>query len=106
MNIRKQLKYPPYFYLATIRISGKDSNIVYQESLKIKRSLERNLEHIIILGPSSASVFRVNNIYRYQILLKYKSEIEIYFIMEKIVDHYKNQTKVNIDVDFNPLQIL
>ena len=106
MNIRKQLKYPPYFYLSIIRINGKDSNIVYQESLKIKRSLERNLDHVIILGPSVASIFRVNNIYRYQILLKYKNEDEIYFIIEKIIDHYKNQSKVNVDVDFNPLQLL
>ena len=106
MNIRKQLKYPPYFYLSIIRINGKDSSIVYQESLKIKRSLERNLEHVIILGPSVASIFRVNNIYRYQILLKYKNENEIYFIIEKIIDHYKNQSKVNVDVDFNPLQLL
>lgn len=103
MNIRKQLKYPPYFYLSIIRINGKDSSIVYQESLKIKRSLERNLEHVIILGPSVASIFRINNIYRYQILLKYKNEDEIYFIIEKIIDHYKNQSKVNVDVDFNPL---
>lgn len=106
MNIRKQLKYPPYFYLSIIRINGKDSSIVYQESLKIKRSLERNLEHVIILGPSVASIFRVNNIYRYQILLKYKNQDEIYFIIEKIIDHYKNQSKVNVDVDFNPLQLL
>lgn len=106
MNIRKQLKYPPYFYLSIIRINGKDSSIVYQESLKIKRSLERNLEHVIILGPSVASIFRINNIYRYQILLKYKNEDEIYFIIEKIIDHYKNQSKVNVDVDFNPLQLL
>ena len=106
MNIRKQLKYPPYFYLSIIRINGKDSNIVYQESLKIKRSLERNLDHVIILGPSVASIFRVNNIYRYQILLKYKNEAEIYFIIEKIINHYKSQSKVNVDVDFNPLQLL
>ena len=106
MNIRKQLKYPPYFYLSIIRINGKDSNIVYQESLKIKRSLERNLDHVIILGPSVASIFRVNNIYRYQILLKYKNETEIYFIIEKIINHYKSQSKVNVDVDFNPLQLL
>ena len=106
MNIRKQLKYPPYFYLSIIRLNGKDSNIVYQESLKIKRSLERNLDHVIILGQSVASIFRVNNIYRYQILLKYKNEEEIYFIIEKIINHYKNQSKVNVDVDFNPLQLL
>ena len=106
MNIRKQLKYPPYYYLSIIRISGKDSNVVYQESLKIKRSLERNLEYVIILGPSVASIFRVNNIYRYQILLKYKNEERIYFIIEKIINHYKNQSKVNVDVDFNPLQLL
>ena len=47
MVIRKQLKYPPFYYLCNIRISGKDDNFVLAEALKIKRSLERNLNEII-----------------------------------------------------------
>ena len=106
MAIRKQLKYPPYYYLCSIRISGRDSNYLLEEANKIKRSLERNLEHVIILGPSSSGIFKMNNIYRYHIILKYKKEEELYPILIKIMDHYKANSKAKVDIDFHPNQIL
>ena len=106
MIIRKQLKYPPYFYLCNVRISGKDASYIMGEALKIKRSLEKNFPNMIILGPSTASIFRVNNIFRYNIILKYKSDDGLYDIFEKIIDHYLGNSKIRIDVDFNPSQML
>ena len=106
MVIRKQLKYPPFYYLCNIRISGKDDNFVLAEALKIKRSLERNLNETIILGPSAASIYRINNIIRYNIILKYKKTNNIFEILEKIINHYKTNNKIKIDVDFNPSQML
>lgn len=106
MAIRKQLKYPPYYYLCSIRISGKDSNYLLDEANKIKRSLERNLVNVITLGPSTSGIFKVNNIYRYHIILKYKKEEELYPILTKIMDHYKANSKARVDIDFHPNQIL
>ena len=106
MNYRRLLKYPPYYYLCLIRISGKDSNYIYNEALKIKRSLDRNLSSTSILGPTNSSLFRINNIYRYNIVLKYKKDDNLYNVLEKIVEHYKVDVKVKIDIDFNPSQML
>ena len=102
MNIRKKLKYPPYFYLCYIRISGKDYKLLSKEANKIRKSLERNLNETIILGPSPATVFKVNNIYRYGIILKYKKDEKLYKVLNLLVNHYKGNNKVNIDIDFNP----
>ncbi len=106
MNIRKTLKYPPYYYLVYIRISGKDMKYVGDESNKIKRSLERNLINTIILGPTTCTIFKVNNIFRYGIILKYKKSDNLKLILEKIQDHYKNNSKIKVDIDFNPSQML
>ena len=106
MYIRKQLKYPPYYYLCNIRVSGKDASYIFGEALKIKRSLDRNLNNFIILGPSNSSVFRINNIYRYNIILKYKDDSLLYPLLEKIIEHYKSISKIKIDIDFNPSQML
>ena len=105
MEIRKILKYPPFYYLCFIRISGKDPNYIFGEANKIKRSLERNLLYTSILGPSTCSIFKVNNIYRYGIILKYKKEDNMKVILEKIIDHYKSNSNIKIDIDFNPSQI-
>ena len=106
MQIRRKLKYPPFYYLCNIRISGKDTNYLLVEANKIKRSLERNLSSTIILGPSNSSIFKMNNIYRFNILLKYKKDDSLYPILNKILEHYKTNSKVKVDIDFNPSQTL
>ena len=106
MSIRKMLKYPPYYYICNIRISGKDSNYIYNEALKIKRSLDRNISNDIVLGPSNSSIFRVNNIFRYNIIIKYKKDNDLYETLEKIIDHYRTNSRIKVDIDFNPNQVL
>ena len=106
LAIRKKLKYPPYYYLCNIRIRGKDSNYIYNEANKIKRCLERNLNNMIVLGPSTSSVFKINNIYRYNILIKYKQLDTLYEILNKIIEHYKSNSKIKVDIDFNPSQMI
>ena len=102
MVIRRKLGYPPYYFLCYIKISGRDSKYIYQEALKIKQSLDRSLEHTTILGPTSLPIFRVNNIYRYGIILKYKREDRLRSDLSRIKNHYKTNSKVRIDIDFSP----
>ena len=102
MKIRRRLGYPPFYFLCYLKISGKEADYLFQESLKIKRSLERNLHHTTILGPTTLAVFKVNNIYRYGIILKYKREEALYDVLIKIQNHYKNNHKLRVDIDFNP----
>lgn len=102
MKIRRRLGYPPFYFLCYLKISGKEADYLFQEALKIKRSLERNLHHTTILGPTTLAVFKVNNVYRYGIILKYKKEEVLYDILLKIQNHYKNNHKLRVDIDFNP----
>ena len=103
MKIRKTLKYPPYYYICYIKISGKDSSYIYKESLKIKKSLDRNLTNTIILGPSTANIFKLNKIYNYGIILKYKKDDNLYNILNKILNYYQTNSKISVDIDFNPI---
>ena len=102
MAIRHELKYPPYYFICYIKISGKDKENVNNEAFKIKRALDRNINDAIILGPSSCTIFKLNNIYRYGIIIKYKNDKFIREILNKIIEHYKGNIKIKIDIDFNP----
>ena len=103
MDIRRKLNYPPYYYIVYIRLNSKDNEKCYKEALKVKNILENKLKNIIILGPSQSGVFRINNIYRYGIILKYKKEDNLKDILNKIIDVYKSNTLVTIDINFNPV---
>ena len=106
MSIRRQLRYPPYFYICNIRISGKDASYIFDEALKIKQSLEKELPSVELLGPSSSGLFKLNNIYRYHIIIKYKKDDGLFEAFTKIVDHYKSNNRMKVDIDFNPSQML
>lgn len=105
MEMRKILKYPPFYYLCYIKISGKNADYIFGEANKIKRSLERNLLYTSILGPSQCTIFKVNNVFRYGIILKYKKEDKLVEILKKIDEHYRSDQRIRIDIDFNPSQI-
>ena len=64
MQIRKALKYPPYYYLVSIKIISNEYEISKNEAVKIKKYLDTNLSNnFIVLGPSTASVFKLKNKY-------------------------------------------
>ena len=100
MSIRRELKYPPYYYICYVKISGKDNKYIYEESLKITKLFHNKLINMIILGPSPCTIFKLNNIYRYGIILKYKKDEDLREVLNKVIEHYKDNRK--IDVNFNP----
>ena len=68
--------------------------------------MEKNLtKNISILGPSTANMFRVNNIYRFQIILKYKKEDNLMKVLKDLDEMYMLNSKANIEIDNNPLQV-
>ncbi len=102
MSIRRELKYPPYYYICYVKISGKDNKYIYEESLKITKLFHNKLINMIILGPSPCTIFKLNNIYRYGIILKYKSDEGLREVLNKVIEHYKDNRNIKIDVNFNP----
>ena len=106
MKMRKLLKYPPYYFLVVVSISSKDYDLGFSESNKISTYLRNNLNNeTIILGPSMASMFKVNNIYHYQIIIKYRKDDKLISTLKFIDEMYKKNSKVEIELDFNPIKI-
>ena len=105
MKVRKLMKYPPYYYLVSLNISSKDSKLALIESKKCEKICLKYLDKTVILGPSPASIFKKQNVYYYQLILKYQYQDNIYEVLEKLVEYYATINKVNLDVDFNPIHL-
>ena len=103
MAIRKVLKYPPYYNLCLIKVSGKDYDTVYDEANKIVIYLKGRIKDII-LGPSASLMPKINNIYYVQIIIKYKNTKDILKEIMFISGRYK-KGKINVDIDLNPVKI-
>lgn len=103
MQIRRELNYPPYCYLVSIKVISTDYDLAKNESNKISIRLKENLLNSKVLGPSIGSTFKIKNTYRFGILIKYKKEDNLYSYLEKVLDYYKTNQKIKIDIDFNPI---
>ncbi len=106
MSNRHKLDYPPYYFITSIKIASKDYDLASKEIIKVKKYLEKNLSRdTVILGPTTASMFKINNVYRFQIILKYKKDPNIIKALKELDELYMLNNKANIEIDNNPLQV-
>lgn len=105
LGIRKVLFYPPYSYIALIKVVGKDYKETSDHANQIRKILKDKLSETIIYGPTPASVFKINNIYHFQIIIKYTKENNLYEVLSTIDQNYVLNNKVNIEITFNPIRL-
>ena len=91
-------------FIKDIRISLKDD----EDSVSGKRSSD-----IDIVGPTEASIYRINNIYRRVIYLKCADNDRLTDIsvrcdekFEELLREINDKTVVEIQYDFNPMRII
>ncbi len=106
MNIRKKLKYPPYYYLVSLKVTSRDYELAMKEAKKVANFLKKNIsETSIILGPTTSNIFKMNNIYRFQIIIKYRFDNQLTETLKELDKLFTLNNKVNLEIDKNPLQI-
>lgn len=106
MKIRKELKYPPYYYITLVNIVSKSYDDGFKEANKIGEYLRKYVcSDTRVLGPSMANVFKMNNLYHYQCIIKYRRDDKLNSILTKIDDIYKSNSKVDVSIDVNPVRV-
>lgn len=106
MKMRKQVGYPPYFFMVLINLSHENHVRVNQAANEMAKVLSQHLsEDSILLGPTPSPMLRIKDRYRYQCLIKYKRKEEVDFALRNVLDHFKkevNQNKLSLTIDFDP----
>lgn len=106
MCLRKKLNYPPYCFLLLIKIISKDFKYGIDEAKKVSNFLKNNLSYkTTVLGPSMASVLRINNLYNFQVIIKYKKDENLYNSLNKLIKIYEGNNKLKIELDFDPINL-
>lgn len=100
IGIRKKLYYPPFCFIVAIRILSSNYELGLKEINQINKILKSKLnDKYKILGPS---IFpKINNIYSFQTIIKYKDKELLLSVLEEIDIHYMNK-KVKLEIDFSP----
>jgi primosomal protein N' (replication factor Y) len=103
IEFRRMMSYPPYTALANVMVRGAREEEALARSTALARLLQPPAEGLKVIGPAAASIARVKNEYRYQMLLKSASRKllnETIVTMQHFAAAEKwNPTTLAIDVD-------
>ena len=106
MRIRKVLKYPPYYYLVNIKVVSKIYENASSNASKVVNYLKKHLaSSSIILGPSTAFNFRINNVYRFNITIKYRFDDNLRNTLKELDDIFSTNKDTFLEIDINPLNL-
>lgn len=112
---RKLMIYPPYCDIATVCFTGaerkltEDASKFYFENIKKHASAEFSDVKLVLLGPTAAAVPKVNNNYRYKIIIKYKNSKRFREMMNGIIAEYNDgpySKTVSAFLNVNPDSII
>ena len=109
--IRKQLKYPPFCDIIVIGFNGLNENEIIDISKKTYNYLEKQFNNIKndnneikIFKPMPAPIDKIQNRYRYRIIIKANMDEKINKILNDYLKevYQKNLKDIRISVDVNP----
>lgn len=104
MNYRQKAMYPPYCHLISILVSSSHERDLVLGAHDIVSYLKKHLSHCIVLGPAKATIYKMNDVYRQRILIKFTNSKDVYQVLNDLNDYYNKQKlgKVKMVCDFNP----
>ncbi|MGI6462425.1 MAG: replication restart helicase PriA [Candidatus Scatomorpha sp.] len=109
IQLRKFLNLPPFSEIIAICCEGRNEKLVLNCANDIKNELNHifaNDEDINIYGPAQLPVFKLNNVYRYRLNIRFKNIKNIRPLLANIIKSKQTDKKfsaVSIYAENNPL---
>ena len=107
IGYRSLMTYPPVYDMMAILVSDKQEafadHVIRDIATRIEKS---NIESLVVIGPSKASVSKINDVYRNVIYLKHqKAEvlIKVKNAIQKYMDMVEEYKNISIQFDYNPM---
>ncbi|MGL5955933.1 MAG: replication restart helicase PriA, partial [Brevinema sp.] len=114
IQIRNDFCYPPFVRMGRIVFRSPNEEIIIRLKHLIQKDLKKHSEvihkqQLEILGPSPCPIERINNHYRYHLLIKSQTHQALLKMVKHVYRLYKgfpNHEKIKIEIDIDPTQIL
>ena len=108
IELRKQLKYPPFCDIISIGLTDTDNNKIKNVSEKLYNNISRTIKNekmdFNIYKPLPCPIDKIKNKYRWRIILKGKLNNKIINIINKSIEQVNSKT-TRIIVDTNPTNL-
>lgn len=103
MVMRREQNYPPYTFLASITITGKNEEVVVQTTYDTVDYLNHSFgDDGQILGPTTPYIAKTIDSYIRTILIKHRNYDLMHDILKKLLTIFKGKNNVNISINIDP----
>ncbi len=105
---RKSLFYPPFSRLVRLVFRSTIEELASQFSIRIAELLKTSMNpsKVQILGPSPCPFAKIDKNFRFHILLKSHSILELRDLIKPQVPQFKKEPKCFVEIDFDPLDLV
>lgn len=109
IEIRRQLRYPPFTRIARLLVRGKEEEKV-SETIKnlaenVREEISRNAYPIEVLGPSPAPLSKISNNFRWHLLLKTTEMEHIRAVIRTCRDEVQG-ADLYLEIDIDPYDLM
>lgn len=106
MKIRHLQQNPPYTYVSTLQLVGKNESFVNEMAIRVIRQVVKESKgQIMCIGPTKPYVYKDVKGYKRICLFKYKNKKEFDKIMIEILDVLSKKSGISIKIDVDAIDI-
>ena len=103
MEYRRIQSYPPYTYLASLTVAGKNEETVIKSMVNIIDMLNHEFgDDGVVLGPTTPYIPFEGNNYLRTALIKFKNQKLANEILKKVVSKYSGKSQINLYINIDP----
>ena len=111
LKIRKRLNYPPFTKMIVLEIICENETHGQNTISKLRQSLSRLVSReksVELFGPSKASLYRLQNKFRWHLILRGKNIKQLQNILLKccVLKGTKTHDKAKITIDVDPINLV
>ncbi len=107
LYFRNRLSYPPYFRIARFVFSSDDEIFLQEQLNSVSPLLDAICNSgIIFLGPSPAPINKINNKYRYHLIIKSESVSKLMQTVAYLNNKIKISKQIKCDIDIDPVSLM
>jgi primosomal protein N' (replication factor Y) (superfamily II helicase) len=116
IELREQLGYPPFSYLACLRLQGNHKHKteemargMAERMIQVTGSWPKRGKDLQVLGPVEAPISKLKGKYRWQIFIRSKGPNVLHVFLKKVGGNLKRMLRgsgVSLTLDIDPYQML
>lgn len=97
---RKMMKYPPSAGMMKIQLLSENEEQVEELAEKVYKEIKNYNNKLMVIGPSKASIYKLNDVYRYMIYIKGNEELfKVQDVIDETLDEKYNEVIIMYDYE-------